>query len=538
MNHPALRVTNTRLQLEAIPAGTASLDVCFDGRRIWSIDVSSSEVAQLTSLGVNWPTALQPHLTGRARVTVVDSASHIELAACDARFDEQPHSTRVVDEHGRQLMVNKWGRLGRSLEAMGVSSQRRILEQATELVAHLDDFGLRPFVVGGTLLGGVRDGKLLPHDDDADIAYLSTHTHPVDVALEALRVGRRLAELGYRVLHHSAAHMQLSFQGVADDSGSPADQDYYIDVFAAFFTQDGCINQPFHVRAPMAESQMLPFSSVVIDGFEFPAPADVDHWLTINYDENWRRPIPGFKIVTPLETRRRFERWFGGFNFQREYWDDRFAESTNGASAEADSEWRTGREWLASRELGCSTVVDLGSGQGTLTREIAAADPARRVLGLDFSTAALRRAAALELPNLSFGRLNLNRLQSIALTRRFAITGPFSVVANHLIEELGHDARPNVWRIARMALRSGGAAFLTFHSHPVADITTDDPSGWHLTQEEVAVEASQFGLAVEFSRLSEGSDRDPVGARVRIAEPTVSAPLPRSTQPGGPHDSA
>ncbi|QIK63011.1 methyltransferase domain-containing protein [Leucobacter viscericola] len=419
----------------------------------------------------------------------------------------------MADPDGHQLMVNKWGRLGHALEAMGSEAQRRILEDATRVVADLTELGLRPFAVGGTLLGGVRDGKLLPHDDDADIAYLSSHTNPADVALESLRVGHRLSDLGYQVLHHSAVHMQLTFPGVANTSEPASGPGHYIDVFAAFFTSDGNINQPFHVRAPMTEAQMLPFGSVALDGFEFPAPADVDHWLTINYDKKWRTPIPGFKIVTPLETRRRFEPWFGGFNFQREYWDDRFA------SGQSSAEWQTGRDWLVGQDFDTPFIVDLGCGLGELSRQLMQKQPSRQVLGLDFSTAALDRAAATPASNLSFGRLNLNRLQSIALTRRFSITGPFSVVANHLFEELGHHARENAWRITRMSLRSGGSVFFVFNARPAADVSIDDPSGWHLTRDQVIAEAARFGLTVDFVSLDSQSDREPVGAQVRLADP-------------------
>lgn len=521
MNRAVLHVTPTHLGLDTIPPGTVSIDVRFDGRRIWSIEVGTDPAPT----EFPWPSALQPHLTGHTRLSIVDSATHAEVAACDARFDEQPHQTSVVDSVGRPLMVNKWGRLGLSLEAMGPASQRRIITNATSIVSDLTEMGLRPFVVGGTLLGAVRDGRLLPHDDDADIAYLSVHTDPADVALEAFEVGRKLTSHGYHVQHHSATHMQLLF------SGGPDEADTYIDVFAAFFTTDGNINQPFHVRAPMTQIQMLPFGAVTLEGVSFPAPADTNHWLTINYDKNWRTPIPGFKLETPQKTRERFERWFGGYNFQREFWDEHF-------SGAESAEWQVGREWLLAQKLGTPFVVDLGCGTGELTRSLAEADPDRQVLGLDFSSTALTRAVSHPLANLSYGDLNLNRLESIAFTRVFGVTSSFTLIANHLIEQLGHRARANVWRMARMALRSGGAVWFTFNAIPTAAVTPDDPTGWHLTRDQVEAEASEFGLVVTFTSLDADPDREPTGVCVRLVDPELDPATKPALDPDRDPESA
>lgn len=500
--------------MPVLQPGVASVDVCFDDIRVWSVDVRELKAGA----HLRWPEALHPHLSGSTRVSVHDSSSGAELASGNVSFSDAPHRTRVADATGATLAVNKWGRLGVALEDMGAAIQALILGRTRELISFLEARKLRPFIVGGTLLGAVRSQALLPHDDDADIAYLSHHTHPTDVAIEALRLGRELEQAGYKVQRHSAAHMQLLFHS-PDESGRPID--YYIDVFTAFFTADGLVNQPFHVRGEMRHNQMLPFSPVHIGEFEFPAPADTDRWLTINYDANWRIPIPGYQLETPVSTRRRFDGWFGTFNLHREFWDEEFS---NGISSRAftasDATWAAGRSWLTAVATRSGTIIDLGSGAGELTRELAIQNVARRVIGADFSDAALALAASSQAPDQQatpeWAHVNLYRATTLALPHDLGVTGTFDVVANHVFEQIGHHGREWGWRLARMALRSGGNAHLTFHEKHAADVRFEDPTGWHLSREQLSEEADRLGLTLTFTPL--GGDRNATGARVTLAK--------------------
>ena len=513
-----LNITSSHITIESLPPGTASIDVAFDGLRIWSIDVRDITPDPGTPMTLEWPDALQPHLTGSTRVSVADSATGAELWAIETAFDGAAHRTSVVDTQGAHLAVNKWGRLGVALEDMGADVQALILQRATELIAFLDARGLRPFVVGGTLLGAVREQALLPHDDDADIAYLSQHTNPADVAIEAFWLGHELEAAGYRIMRHSAAHMQLLFRARED---SPHPVDYYIDVFTAFFTADGLVNQPFHVRGEMREEQMLPFVPVRIGQTEFPGPADTDRWLTINYDANWRTPIPGYRLETPLETRLRFDGWFGAFNLHREYWDEEYTEASP-AFVRGAAAWAAGREWLAAGEARSGTIIDLGCGAGELTRQLAAQRPTRRVIGADFSDAALARAAlGLEGPDHGAApewvHVNLYRATALALAHDLGVAAPFDLVANHVFEQIGHHGREWAWRLARMALRSGGSARFTFHGKHAENVRFEDPTGWHLTREQLTEEAATLGLTLSFEAL--GGDRDATGATVSLVKP-------------------
>lgn len=504
-----LEVSSQLLSVGELPPDTASIDVCFDGSRVWSIDVRERDVGQ--PLSFDWPTVLTPYLKGSSLVSIIDSGSGAEIYAAEIHFDESGERVVITDDSGLPLSVNKWGLLGRALDAGGEELHVRILDETDALIKLLRDWDMRPFIVGGTLLGAVREGSLLPHDDDADIAYLSRFSDPADVAREGFAVGRRLESAGYEVVRHSAAHIQVLFR---DSAGRV---DHHLDVFAAFFTVDGNINQPFHVRGKMREDQMLPFRSVSIDGREYPAPADTDQWLTLNYDENWRTPLPGYILETPPATSRRFNAWFGSFNFRREFWDNYYSKD----SADPDRPWKGGAGWVLTQGLESEHILELGCGSGELSAALIR--PGREVIATDFSAEArLRARRASPHASLRVEHLNLYRRTSIAGPTRFGISGSFDIVANHLLEQIGHLGRKNALRLVRMALRSGGVAVATLYELPSADVSHDDPTTWHLDREDLAVEARGLGLGVDFYDIDPApaeSTRHPYGVIFSLGTP-------------------
>ncbi len=525
-------VSTTGVALPTLSDDVRSVDVFFGEDRVWSIDLNvlpdrgASEVA--------WPDAILPHLRGSTRVELHDSATGTLIAATDARFTDEPVTTRIVDEDGVPLALNKWGRLGKTLEAGNPGVQERILDRTAEVIAHLEEMGLRPFVVGGTLLGAVRDHALLPHDDDADVAYLSTHTNPADVAREGFAIGRALESLGYELVRHSATHMQLYFR-------TPAGAlDHYVDVFSAFFTEDGRINQPFHVRGEMRENQMLPFSTVTIQDRPFPAPADPEHWLVINYDEHWRTPIPGYRLETPRATVRRFQNWFGSFHRSRDFWNDFFRDSTGAsASSEAthDGSWSCGADWILREQdrLTAPALIDLGSGDGWLSARLAEGGSgsdtsARRVIAADYSPYARALAEATGTP-VTTAHVNLSRVSALSLPRDTGIEGAFDLVANHLLDHLGPHARPQALRLIRMALRSGGVALATLYSTPDPAKRPPELANPGIAPDALTEEAAALGLDVEIVPLTPTSadwHRAPYG--VRFTQQPSAATAQSTTQ--------
>ncbi len=114
------------------------------------------------------------------------------------------------DAHGHPLAVDKAGHLTRVFSETGDDVRRHIAEGTARAIADLRDrVGIDAHVSYGCLLGAVRDGHMIGHDSDADLAYLSRWTHPADVVRESFRMERELRALGWKVVRMSGADLKL-----------------------------------------------------------------------------------------------------------------------------------------------------------------------------------------------------------------------------------------------------------------------------------------------------------------------------------------
>ena len=421
-------------------AAHGPLDVLLDGRRLFSVRLEQLGTDPDGAPRIPWPAALEPHLHGRAAVALRRPGG-VPGAAREVRLGG-PGRFAVVDDAGRDLVVNKWGRLGRALGDSDAGVTGRLLDHAEEVAAVLErELGLEPFVTGGTLLGAVREGRLLGHDDDVDLGYLSAHTDPFEVAREGYEVGRVLCRAGFSVLHHSSGHVQMHFE---HDGAS----DHYVDVFAGFL-REGHWHQLFCIRHPARRADLLPRSTVHVEGRPMPAPADVALALAANYGPHWRTPDPAFRFDTPMATRRRLDRWFPGLHADREDWAllDPPAAPSERARRLAD---RAGTPAL---DLGCGTGADTAHLAGRLGRAV----------GLEWSETAVERARRTVAGYDAEIRLvNLRDLRAVvrAGARLAAEEHAWAVLVGRLLERLDAPARDHVLRLLGMALRRGGFAVL------------------------------------------------------------------------------
>ncbi|GAB2470642.1 methyltransferase domain-containing protein [Jatrophihabitans fulvus] len=469
------------------PVGT--VDVFFDGHRIWSVKLPD-EVGRGGSRYVRWHRAITPHLHGATTLSVRDSATGDELGSAEVRFDparSRGKRVEMVDAQGRRLTMDKWNRLGPTFEGNESGVQQRLLAGSVELAERMQQWGYPIYIVGGTLLGALRSGGLLPHDDDVDFAYWCDKSNPEDVTLVSFEVERRLTDAGYTVVRHSHAHLELVF--FAADGRI----DHYIDIFTGYHSPDGLYNQPFALRGDLPLEKLLPQSTIEVDGVTLPAPAEPSAWCEFAYGPDWLVPDPSFQWKTPRSTLRRFENSFGVFNRQRVFWEKRWQQ------VEERRPSRPGEFEDADRMLRLlppnSFVVDLGCGDGRQAEHLAAAG--HRVLGVDYSLEALRVARRTQPENVEYRFLNLNDRHSLVTFGLELIASgqrPY-FFARELLQEMPQLGRSDLFTMLRGVLDHSSCLLASWDANPVGRIAAN-PETWHVSVPGLRREAWRWKLGM------------------------------------------
>lgn len=155
-----------------------------------------------------------------------------------------------------------------------IYSRGRAEKALLDLNRVLRDAGIRMFLVSGTLLGCVREGRLLGHDKDIDVGV------DAGTPQDALIAAVRRSGLFLVIPSRSAAIIRLRHV-----NGIPLDIFFHYD--EGGIRWHGGVKMRWH-NSPfdLAEREFL--------GDRFLVPVDHDRYLTENYGPDWRIPQPDF----------------------------------------------------------------------------------------------------------------------------------------------------------------------------------------------------------------------------------------------------
>ena len=180
-------------------------DLLFDGRRIWSFWVLRDSVAEDDGTRfVPWPKRLTRFLDGRTRLSIRSHVTDHVLHDADARFGTSEERIAVVTADGHELGMDKYGRLQVTFETRTSDDVEPLLDAVEEVLHALRRAGVEPFLAYGTLLGAVRQGGLIGHDSDADLAHLLTgDVDPGVPELAAPAVLRRVSRVYWSLVRRA-----------------------------------------------------------------------------------------------------------------------------------------------------------------------------------------------------------------------------------------------------------------------------------------------------------------------------------------------
>lgn len=431
------------------------MDMLVDGRRVYSFWIHR-DGTQIAGKGagrwrVPWPKTLQEFLVGTARFTVVVHETGETLFDDELTLGSGTGRIEILNRNGQPLSLDRTWRRVVTFDSRSSEQVEPLLDAIDVVLGALRKAGIEAFLAYGTLLGAVREGRLLGHDGDADLGYVSHLRHPVDVIRESFRLQRDLVGLGFHITRYSA----LAFKVDVDEGDGVVRG---LDVFGGFL-MDGHLYLMGEIGDPFEESWIYPLGTTRLEGRSFPAPADPDKLLTAMYGP-WRTPDPAFHFAPPATTVRRLNGWFRGLRVGRAKWDRIYSRKQTSLPAEPSPLVA----WAAEREPDAATYVDLGCGRGSDVLWMAGRGVPS--VGLDFQPRSYAEAAARGVDGAEFWRCNLLELRDVLptgadLARR---PGPRLLVSRHLVDTLGSEARQNLWRLSRMALagEGGGRLYLEF----------------------------------------------------------------------------
>lgn len=175
-----------------------------------------------------------------------------------------------------------------------LTHREAFLDGAQTLIARLEALDYQAVLAYGTLLGAVRDGALIPHDDDLDLLMPCRAGDQAGVAAEMTRLAERLRGFGYQVEQLLPQSLNMHVRDTA--------LGVELDLFPCWQDATGRLHLHMEKMAirPIDASLLLPPGQVRLHDRAMPAPADPQGFLLERYGAGWTVPNQFFEWPWPL----------------------------------------------------------------------------------------------------------------------------------------------------------------------------------------------------------------------------------------------
>lgn len=144
------------------------------------------------------------------------------------------------------------------------------------------EFDMDVTLAYGTLLGATRENKIIPHDDDIDLVYISRQSEKKKVFEERNEIIERLIKNGFTVRKSSGNFHVRKGKG------------FIIDLFPSWVKDENWYVYPF-VKGEIPLKEIMPNSTLKFEGHSFPVPKEYKKVLEIIYGKTWHIPDPLFR---------------------------------------------------------------------------------------------------------------------------------------------------------------------------------------------------------------------------------------------------
>jgi hypothetical protein len=158
-----------------------------------------------------------------------------------------------------------------------------VISSMKEISEVLSSLGYPAAICYGTLLGAVRTGTFIPHDDDVDMAMVVKSTRDEDLDAELKSLVEALKAQGV-FSYIMPGQKFLKVRALKGGQNS--------DVFPIIVQDDSTVRMYMERLAirDVPKNCVLPFSQMEFYGETFATPADREAFLTQRYGETWRIP--------------------------------------------------------------------------------------------------------------------------------------------------------------------------------------------------------------------------------------------------------